>query len=45
MPANMLIDHIKDTDNICDWNKTLKTSKVLKKLNDSIGISYQVIFF
>jgi len=42
MPANMLIDHIKDTDNICDWNKTLKTSKVLKKLNDSIGISYQV---
>ena len=42
MPASLLIDKIKDTDNICSWNKTLLKSQVLKRLNDSVGISYQV---
>jgi len=42
MPASLLIDKIKDTDNVCSWNKTLLKSQVLKRMNDSIGISYQV---
>ena len=32
----------RDTDNICNWNKTLTASKVLKRLNDNVGISHQV---
>ena len=44
MPAKLLIKHISDTDNICSWNKTLKRSEVLRRINDSVGISYQVSF-
>ena len=42
MPAKLLIESIQDTDNICKWNKTLTTSKVLKRLNDNVGITHQV---
>ena len=42
IPANLLIEKIKDTDNICSWNKTLLKSQVLKKINDNVGITYQV---
>ena len=42
MPAKLLIESIQDTDNICNWNKTLTTSKVLKRLNDNVGITHQV---
>ena len=42
MPATLLIDKIKDTENICSWNKTLLKSQVLKRINDTVGISYQV---
>ena len=42
LPAKLLIESIEDTDNICSWNKTLTSSKVLKKLNDKVGITHQV---
>ena len=42
MPAKLLREKIADTDNICSWNKTLTSSKVLKKINDNVGITYQV---
>jgi len=41
LPPSLLIDKIKDTDNVCSWNKTLLKSQVLKRINDSVGISYQ----
>ena len=45
MPAKLLIKHISDTDNICSWNKTLKRSEVLRRISDTVGISYQVSLY
>ena len=39
-PAKLLIKHISDTDNICSWNKTLKRSEVLRRISDTVSISY-----
>lgn len=42
IPAKILIEKIKDTDAITSWNKTLLKSEVLKRISDSVGITYQV---
>ena len=42
MPAKLLVDSIRDTDNVSTWNYTLTESRVLKKLSDTVAISYQV---
>jgi len=41
-PPALLIAAMRDTDKVTDWNKTLLESKVLKKINDDISITYQV---
>ena len=42
MPARVLIEAMRDTDKITEWNKTLTQAKVLKVLNEECVISYQV---
>lgn len=42
IPASLLSQYIADTDNVCSWNKTLKESRLLEKITDNIGITYQV---
>ena len=42
IPAKLLIEKIKDSDSITSWNKTLLKSETLKKINDTVGITYQV---
>jgi len=42
MPKQLLVDHIRDTDNVKSWNQTLQETKILKKISDDIIISYQV---
>ncbi|XP_059089421.1 stAR-related lipid transfer protein 3-like [Tigriopus californicus] len=37
-----LIEHLKDTEKMCEWNTTLTEHKLLRKLNDKVAISYQV---
>ena len=44
MPARLLIEKLKDTNNITTWNNTLTEARVLKQISDTIAISYQVIF-
>ena len=42
MPAKLLIEAISNTDQVCEWNKTLTEARVLKKINKDCVISYQV---
>ena len=42
IPARILIEKIKDSNNITSWNKTLLRSEILKTINDTVGITYQV---
>jgi len=37
-----MIQTLKDVDKALDWNNTLQSSKLLKKISDDVYISYQV---
>merc|ERR1712032_435506 len=41
-PPALLIEAMRDTDKVVDWNKTLLQSKLLKRINDEFSITYQV---
>merc|ERR1711928_247559 len=41
-PPALLIEAMRDTDKVVDWNKTLLQSKLLKRINDDFSITYQV---
>ena len=43
MPAKLLVDAIKDTDRVTTWNYTLTEARVLKRISDTVAISYQVL--
>ena len=41
--AKTLVDKwIKSGDDFCSWNKTLLEFKILKKISDSVALTYQV---
>jgi len=40
--AEKLIEYMKDTDKICQWNTTLVKHEILKKVDDKTTISYQI---
>jgi len=42
IPKALLIDALTDTDKVKNWNQTLQETKVLKKLNDTYAITYQI---
>ena len=42
MPARLLVENIMDTDRVTSWNTTLTEARVLKKISDTVAISYQV---
>ncbi|XP_023321325.1 steroidogenic acute regulatory protein-like [Eurytemora carolleeae] len=42
MPRKLLEEALSDTDNVKSWNNTLTEAKLLKKLNDTCAISYQI---
>ena len=42
MPARLLVENIVDTDRVTSWNTTLTEARVLKKISDTVAISYQV---
>jgi len=42
IPAKLLIQKIKDSDSITSWNKTLLKSETLKRISDTVGITYQM---
>merc|ERR1712183_1258271 len=42
MPAKLLVDAIKDTDRVTTWNYTLTEARVLKRISDTVAISYQI---
>jgi len=41
-PPALLIEAMRDTDKVVEWNKTLLQSKLLKRINDDFSITYQV---
>merc|ERR1712179_795221 len=42
MPAKLLVDNIRDTDNLSSWNHTITEARFLKKLSDAVAISYSI---
>merc|ERR1711942_212194 len=42
MPAKLLVENIRDTDKVSSWNYTLTEARVLKKISDTVAISYQI---
>jgi len=42
MPAVLLVESLSATDKTTEWNNTLSEARVLKKLSDTVAISYQV---
>merc|ERR1712079_277129 len=42
MPARLLVENIVDTDRVTSWNTTLTEARVLKKISDTVAISYQI---
>merc|ERR1712021_281391 len=42
MSAEKLREAIRNTDRLTEWNNTVTESRVLRKINDSVQISYQV---
>jgi len=41
-PPALIIKAMSETDKVCEWNKTLLESRVLRKINDKASITYQV---
>merc|ERR1711887_177538 len=37
-----LVENIRDTDKVSSWNYTLTEARVLKRLRDTVAISYQI---
>jgi len=42
MPAKLLVENIRDTDKVSSWNYTLTEARVLKRISDTVAISYQI---
>jgi len=42
MPPSLLVEALKDTDNVTSWNATLTESRVLRRISPEVAISYQV---
>jgi len=40
--AKLLVESLSNTDKTTEWNNTLTEARVLKKLSDTVAISYQV---
>jgi len=42
IPPKLLIAALTDTDNVTSWNFTLTEARTLKRISDTVAISYQV---
>merc|ERR1711915_865014 len=42
IPPKLLIEALTDTDKVTTWNLTLTEAKTLKKISNTVSISYQV---
>ena len=44
IPPKLLIAALTDTDKVTSWNHTLTEARTLKKISDTVSISYQVVY-